>query len=793
MAVAALLYAVLAILLFAQGLEPGRTLSSSDYLWSTAPWQGHAPSGVRLFGANGEDADAVSAFQPFALYARARLPGAPLWNPYIGIGRPFLADAQSAVLSPFSAPAYVLPFWRSLAVTAILKVFVAALGGFLLGRALGMRFAGAFLAGLVFGFGLDMIVWEAWPLTNVWAFIPWLLLGADRLARRPGPLPVVGMALVVALQFFGGHPESSFHALVVTVLFYGFRLATAPGPRRWRASSGAFVISLAAGTALAAVALVPFAELLAHSGDVNGRGGHAIHIPVKYVGMLFLNDYWGRPTGTELAAFVNSRAFYGGALTLMLAVGALVMRATRLRVAVALFGALCAAIVLGIPPFFQIVSHLPVFDVVYNNRLIIMVLLALALLAGWGLDEVVALGAPVVRSRAAVVVAAGIFVVPFAWEAIAGRLSAPFGRALDIAWGFATPPVGALAYKVMPLSALLEWVPLAGLGLLLLALRVTRRLPAGAFAILAVALITIDLFRAGMGQNPAIPLSHARQPVTGAIRYLQAQRPARFVGIVPTQLLTPMPADAAMRYGLYDARSYDYPIEARYDRLWVRYVAPHVPFIPPTTLASTTPVALRVLGLLGVSSLMQQPIDPPLHNLRLAYDGADTRVYANPSALPRAFLVDRQEVVNGDGAALTAIGDPRVPLARVAVTEHPLPGLGAGADASGARSPGSTRITSYQPQRVEISANATHRSLLVLSDLSYPGWGAKVDGHPVALQRVDYLLRGVVLPAGRHTVTMAYSPVSWRAGWMVSVLSALALVATAALAVRWRPLRRSYR
>ena len=67
--------------------------------------------------------------------------------------------------------------------------------------------------------------------------------------------------------------------------------------------------------------------------------------------------------------------------------------------------------------------------------------------------------------------------------------------------------------------------------------------------------------------------------------------------------ITPLPADVAMRYGLHDARGYDYPIVDRYDALWRRAVTePEAAgFIPPTTLASTTPKALRALGLLGVS------------------------------------------------------------------------------------------------------------------------------------------------------------------------------------------------
>jgi hypothetical protein len=217
----------------------------------------------------------------------------------------------------------------------------------------------------------------------------------------------------------------------------------------------------------------------------------------------------------------------------------------------------------------------------------------------------------------------------------------------------------------------------------------------------------------------------------------------------------------------------------RYDELWRRYVAPPVPFVPPTTLASTTPAALHALGLLGVADLIQQPIDPPVHApaLRLVYAGRDARLYANRDALPRTFLVDRQDVVAGDGAALRAIGDLRLPLRRVAVTEQRLPGLtGGGAAPSG--SPGSARLTTYAPERLTIAATATRPSLLVLSDLSYPGWSATVDGRMVALRRVDYLLRGVLLGPGRHRVTMRYSPASWRAGRWISLLAALVILLT---------------
>jgi uncharacterized membrane protein YfhO len=90
---------------------------------------------------------------------------------------------------------------------------------------------------------------------------------------------------------------------------------------------------------------------------------------------------------------------------------------------------------------------------------------------------------------------------------------------------------------------------------------------------------------------------------------------------------------------------------------------------------------------------------------------------------------------------------------------------------------------SYGGQRAVIRATATARSLLILTDDSYPGWSATVDGHPATVQRVDYLLRGVALTPGSHTVVFSYQPASWTVGWLISAITALGLLAAAGTAV----------
>ncbi len=529
---AAVVYLLLSIVMVGQGLLPGRTLSGSDSLLSSVPWQSSKPASVPGLGTNFELADSAQVFQPMLEYTRSQLPSVPLWNPHLMAGRPLLADGQSAVFSAFSLPSYLLPFWKSLAVAAILKLFLGAFGTYVLGRVLGMRFGGALLSGLVFAFGTFFVVWLAWPLSSVYAFIPWALALTELLVRRPGPLPAAGLAAVIGLQFLGGHPESSFHLLFATVCFFVFRAilqwrrtpAPRAGPRALIKPAAIFAAALVGGAALAALVLVPFAEFLLHSGDLSQRTNQAAgYWPRKYIGALFLHDYWGRPTQVDLEAFMQVRGWYAGAATLMLAGAALLLRRSAERIAVVVFSLFCVCMVIGIPPVFGIVSALPGFSAAHNERLLIYVLLSLALLAGWGLDDLSSERLPsITRRRTVLAACTALFCVPIAWLLLAGTLNFnELGAGLKVAWGFAHPPVpaagadvqGTVTAAIVRDSSLLIWLPLAGAALVLIALRLRshRPLPVATFVALMCVLLAADLARANMGFNPAIPEQHCRR------------------------------------------------------------------------------------------------------------------------------------------------------------------------------------------------------------------------------------------------------------------------------------------
>jgi hypothetical protein len=196
---------------------------------------------------------------------------------------------------------------------------------------------------------------------------------------------------------------------------------------------------------------------------------------------------------------------------------------------------------------------------------------------------------------------------------------------------------------------------------------------------------------------------------------------------------------------------------------------------------------LRVLGLLGVSHIMQPPDGRPFRvpGLDVVHDGPDARVYANRGAQPRAVVVGAQRVVAGGDAALAAITAPGFAFREEAVTEAPVAGVPEDGPAGRA---GRARIRRIDPDRLVVDATATRPGMLVVSDAWDPGWTATVDGREIDVERVDYVMRGVPLPAGAHRVEFRYEPWSFEAGRAVSLVT---LAGLAALALAGRRRRRA--
>ncbi len=87
------------------------------------------------------------------------------------------------------------------------------------------------------------------------------------------------------------------------------------------------------------------------------------------------------------------------------------------------------------------------------------------------------------------------------------------------------------------------------------------------------------------------------------------------------------------------------------------------------------------------------------------------------------------------------------------------------------------KLRSYAPNRLEYTTQAANEQLAVFSEMYYPkGWKASIDGNKADLLRTDYILRGIIIPAGEHTVVLEYKPESYYKGAIVSGVSSSVLL-----------------
>jgi hypothetical protein len=179
---------------------------------------------------------------------------------------------------------------------------------------------------------------------------------------------------------------------------------------------------------------------------------------------------------------------------------------------------------------------------------------------------------------------------------------------------------------------------------------------------------------------------------------------------------------------------------------------------------------------------------PDAARWRAEYDDGVATVWRNLRSLPRAWLVSEVEAVDGEEALRRVRGegarefDPRR-TALLEVRPGELPPVPADAAARGGASAGTARVAEYEANRIVVETDAGAPSVLVVSEIFYPGWGATVDGARARIDLADYLLRAVAVPAGRHRVEMRYGAPAARDG---AIISALTVALLAGLSIRSR-------
>lgn len=92
---------------------------------------------------------------------------------------------------------------------------------------------------------------------------------------------------------------------------------------------------------------------------------------------------------------------------------------------------------------------------------------------------------------------------------------------------------------------------------------------------------------------------------------------------------------------------------------------------------------------------------------------------------------------------------------------------------------GSIKLTSYKPNDLVYESNSQQEEFAVFSEIYYPkGWNAYVDGQLKPHISVNYVLRGMSLPAGKHTIEFKFEPETYTLGNTLSLVGSVLLLIT---------------
>ena len=172
-------------------------------------------------------------------------------------------------------------------------------------------------------------------------------------------------------------------------------------------------------------------------------------------------------------------------------------------------------------------------------------------------------------------------------------------------------------------------------------------------------------------------------------------------------------------------------------------------------------------------------ICPVLNMLNTRYfifplEGGQTVPIQNPYAYGNAWFVDKLDYVNNANEEMAAVG--KIDLRHQAVADVKFKAqLGEAVEQDTASV---VTITSYEPNRLTYDVNSGKGGVLVFSEIYYPEWTATVDGQPVELGRVDYLLRAIQIQPGKHQVELSFFPKSVSTTETIAYVAIVLLILT---------------
>ena len=666
----------------------------------------------------------------------------PYWSPYMSGGSPLIAELcgffypPNWLLSLFVGADGRLSFW-AVELEVILHLLLAGLLMYRLAREWKLSTQASTYAGLVFMFSGFMSVRTIHPsIIFPLAWFPLAMLLVVRAMNGRRFAPALAAGLVMGLAALVAHPQIIMHmgyALGLYVLVHVVRSWRTQGPGVLL--RGAAVLGLVGlvGIGIAAAQYLPTLEFIRHStrASISYDLMTDCSLPPTHLLTLIVPKALGSvsgPTGQSVSIssplhpynyYYCETMIYLGILPLLLAGFALADKRQPVRWFLMVLAAFALVLAFGsYTPLYRVaLAVLPGFSMFrIPARLSDLFTFAMCVMAGFGMELFLREGTERLAKNLLKVVAACAGWAVLVWIALFSGLLRGQQRVPDTLgrqWTLFTV-LALVAAAVVFWRIRKSWTRTGGYWVI-------------------VGVTFLDLFAFGHDFN-ASRHSPTQFPLARNDAITQAQKESK-----QEAFRVSMSGGSRFRLG-------------RNRGIW-----DHVEM-----LEGYTGWEIARFAQVGRS---QRILD--LLNVKYEIDPTGQRLIPNPGYLPRARMVYQYQVAASDSDALKTARDGEFDYRDVAILEHD-PGFPS-------RPSDSVRnevaITRREADRMELQVQTGDSGILVVSEVYYPAWKALVDGRPAEIYPVDYVLRGITLPAGSHRVETYFDGSRVRWGMLISLLT----------------------
>lgn len=707
----------------------------------------------------------------------------PLWNPYCGLGFPFLADIQSSVFAPLRLVFDFAPGLRTYNIYLILQVLCCLLSSYSLARALKLGAFASMFAAIAYTFCPYNLWYLELNLSAAAMLFPLTALAFVWAGKKQHLGSAILAGFASALLILSGHPECSFFGVTLSSLLLCLVLVFGSPDGFGQKCLSCLKILLTAAVvtiAAAAPALFPFLEYLLNCQSY--KYGPSYSTPVSVQGILF---NLANPGAGGASPFL-------GIIAAILIPFALLGLSKKSKMqtqslSILLLSLICFLLVSQLGPLQSIFARPPLTAVITRYALPYLLML-LALLSGLGLDRLKdAFDKLSSRSRRQDLVSSKITVpailcslillpaVYFAFSFCAGQ-DPEFMKAADfdamlartalsipswrrdlicslIFFGTATAAFFQAKDSRQHKARLLTFLSpacLVGAAALVLSFVSIASVAKGSLPLQA------DFFYPQTEvlsklQDPMYrtisTCEHLLRPATNAvyqINFLSVHNP-----LFPKRFLKFMKACGA-ETDMFNQK-FSNKISNTVDLASVKYV-------------------------LSLEDLESAPgAGAAGERFHLSYlSNNNIRIYENNEAAPRVYLVVNADYVRSAEDALARIQDPAFnPKLKVVIESNSPPAPGAAEADNSENNPAYVLPETFKQidaNTLYVACQCKQASWLVLTDIHYPGWQAYVDGAKVEIERANYAFRGIALSPGKHEITFVYQPLSYILGCAAALI-----------------------